>query len=275
MKNQRKTISAYVITVGEPTLEACLAHLKKQTLALDVIDVVANVPGRARARNEVHRRVETDYFLPVNADMLLHPRCVEILYKHIAGRDRVFDVVGRLHDPLLGSIMGIHLQRTEYVKHIELSDSLASDVTLMDRLSGQYEKVILNQVVGLHRPEYNQLMELYHKFVREGEKIRFRANAERFRNDLDNLILALRRGNRSAEIALIFLFYGLFTEGVSDHNYLEYDNPHSREGIRIISEVLKLTPAQKDTWLEKLFHRHYYHIYRVKDLFERARRRLR
>lgn len=270
---RKPTISAYVITIGESTLEQCLAHLKKQALRLDHIDVVANVPGYANARNEVHRRVETDFFLPVDADMLLHTRCVEVLFSAIAKKSRVFDVVGRLHDPLLGSIMGIHLLRTACVKHVAYEDSIVGDAIFMDGVSQKFEKVILNRVVGLHRPEYDRLVSLYHKFTLEGEKIRTKANAARLQNDLANLQRALQRGNQSALIAMLFLCKGLFTEGMSGYNYLEYDSPHARAAIQPVSETLKLAPSREDTWREKLFHRHYYHIYLLQEYWSRLRRR--
>ncbi|MGH7494850.1 MAG: hypothetical protein ACREOO_20955 [bacterium] len=274
MKKSRPTISAYVITIGEPTLADCLRHLKKQTLPLDFIDVVANMPGYANARNEVHRRVDTDYFLPVDADMLLHPRCVEILFSKIVHRPEIFDVVGRLHDPLLGSIMGIHLLRTDAVKHVAYEDSIVGDAIFMDGMSQQYHKVVLERVVGLHRPDYCQLVQLYHKFTREGEKIRTKENAGRFRMDFKNLLQAYRRGNHSAAIALIFLCHGLFTNGESSYNYLEYDNARAQTAAQLVAEVLKLSPSSEDTWKERMFHRHYYYLYLWRDLINKVQRRL-
>lgn len=275
MNKNRKTISAYVITIGEPTLNACLHHLKKQTRKLDVIDVVENMPGYANARNEVHRRVETDYFLPVDADMLLHPRCVDLLFSRTEKREKVFDVVGRLHDPLLGSIMGIHLLRTEYVKHVIYEDTIVGDATFMDGLSEKFEKIILNHVVGLHRPDYGNPVQLYHKFTLEGEKIRAKANAARFEKDMQTLRAAVRRGNRSAEIAMIFLCQGLFAQNVSSYNYLEYNNASAQEALRIIADVLKLQPSCDDTWREKLFHRYYYEYYAFQDFWQKVSRKLR
>ena len=274
MKKSRPTISAYVITVGESTFDDCVRHLKKQTLRLDVIDVVANMPGYANARNEVHRRVETDYFLPVDADMLLHARCVEVLFAKIAPRPEVFDVVGRLHDPLLGSIMGIHLLRTACVKEVPYEDSIVGDAMFMDGMSQQYQKVILDRVVGLHRPDYRELVQLYHKFILEGEKIRTKANAGRFQTDFNNLLQAYKRGNRTAVIALIFLCHGLFTTGESSYNFLQYNNAQAQEATHLIAEMLKLSPSHEDTWQEKLFHRYYYHFYRWRDQLKKVRRRL-
>lgn len=273
MKKSRPTISAYVITIGEPTLDDCLRHLRKQSLPLDTIEVVANMPGYANARNEVHRRVQTDYFLPVDADMLLHPRCVETLFAKIANRKDVFDVVGRLHDPLLGSIMGIHLLRTECVKHVIYEDSIVGDAIFMDGMSQQFQKIILDRVVGLHRPDYSRLVQLYHKFTLEGEKIRAKENAARFHADFQNLLRACRRGNRAAEIALIFLCHGLFTNGESGYNYLEYNNAQAQKAMQVISQSLKLAPGREDTWREKFFHRHYYHIYLWRGFLKKLQRR--
>jgi hypothetical protein len=93
---------------------------------------IVNVRPVHRAMNEAAAQVGTDFFLQLDADMILNDWCVEEL--RAAMEDEVGMTVGSLWDPLMGVEAGIKLFRTESVRRMRFRDTISPDVDFYQRL---------------------------------------------------------------------------------------------------------------------------------------------
>src|SRR5262245_22053777 len=96
-------VTVFVTTVGAPTFEQCLRHLREQDCKsrLKIIDHVA--PMNA-AFQRMLDECRTPYYVQVDEDMLLHPHAVRTLYDTIeAAGPKVAIYAAGLYD--------VHLER--------------------------------------------------------------------------------------------------------------------------------------------------------------------
>jgi hypothetical protein len=123
---QRRDVTALVLTIGESSTERALESVRRQTLQPAETLVVEGVtPFSAALRTGVDR-IETPFFVQVDADMVLDDDCLERL--RAAVTDEAGIVVGQLRDPLIGTIAGVKLFRRGCFDVAQLRDSIAPDV---------------------------------------------------------------------------------------------------------------------------------------------------
>lgn len=98
-----RDVTVFVTTVGGPTIDTCLAHLREQDCAF-TLRVIEHVAPMDAAFQRMLDECATPYYVQVDEDMLLHPHAVRALYEAIgaAGAD-VAVVVRNLYD--------VHLER--------------------------------------------------------------------------------------------------------------------------------------------------------------------
>jgi hypothetical protein len=154
-------VGAVVLTVGEGTTSRALASLQAQTLPVSEVVVVEGVAPMARALNTGAERVTTPFFLQVDADMVLHPRCAEVLRGSMT--DSVGIAVGTLADPLMGRIVGIKMFARACFDAARVPETVAQDVDFGAELArlGWSTRWILGGgnprmwgPLGEHRPDY-------------------------------------------------------------------------------------------------------------------------
>ena len=175
----RPEISAVVLSVGEPYAQRALDSLAAQTIPLRKVVLVENVSPFSRALNEGVRQVETPFFVQVNADMILDPRCVETLLDF--AEDDAGIVVAELRDALAGTTVGVKLFRTACFQREGMRDSLAQDTDFVRRLERQGWRTVYvtsadgeRPTLGEHRPDYTAAY-AFRKHVVEGARLRHRA----------------------------------------------------------------------------------------------------
>jgi len=214
-------ISAVLLSMNEPTVERAVASIVRQSLGVVDLVRVHGVTPFHRALNEGAARVGTEYFLQVDADMILDTDCLA----RLAGctGPTVGAVIGMLRDPLYGRVQAIKLLRTSEITSSGFPDSISPDTDFLQRMEahGRYTVYALRHdapapaewhTFGEHRPEYDPLY-TFEKNKRDGRRIRHLGDADSVRYHLD---LLHRSTHPCARIAEIGIAHGLFFDWEGD-----------------------------------------------------------
>jgi glycosyltransferase involved in cell wall biosynthesis len=210
-------VTALVLSLGEDYTERAISSVRRQSLPPAETIVVRGISPFHRAFNTALSRVRTEFFIQVDADMILDDTCVEKLREFMS--DGVGSVVGCLRDPLLGRIVGIKLFRTRCFDYVNLRDSLSSETdfvgdSLKDGWTTIYARKYLGDwsTFGEHRPDYNPHY-TFCKFMRDGAKARYRKSGRGLRRVFRRLQTS---GHKAAKIAAIAAAHGVFTKEIRD-----------------------------------------------------------
>lgn len=243
-------VTAVVFTCDpSPLLDECLTAIRAQTLPAHRIEIVRNVMPISRAFQEGLERVETPYFVSVDDDMVLYPRCFEQLHYLLSRSSDRAEVVLGLEDPLLGPIGGIHFYRTSAVRPFGFHpcDEKGPERRLERKLrEAGYDTVSdLGIVAGRHHPVYTPL-EAFWKYRFTGENVLYYLGDEQIRLGTSKLFYFLDKlcayWLKTGDLVAVYALAGLF-EGLSNVN--EFDRPLSYEGrerdpdFARISDLLK------------------------------------
>jgi glycosyltransferase involved in cell wall biosynthesis len=114
-------VTVFVTTVGAPTFDECLVHLRRQDCAFRLV-VLDGVAPLSAALQRMVDSCETPFYVQVDEDMLLRPHAIRTLHGGIATSDsRVAMVVGSLYDVHLErGIHGVKIVRHEAVRECRL-----------------------------------------------------------------------------------------------------------------------------------------------------------
>jgi hypothetical protein len=177
-------VTAVVLTIGEPSTSRALASVRAQSQGPATIVVVDSVTPFHKALTMGASRVETDFFIQVDADMILDRHCVEDLRGWMA--PGVGIVQGPLADPLVGIAAGVKLFRTGCLREVALRDSISPDTDFIVDIAarGWERRTVLNtrpngrapglwHTFGEHSPDYTPLY-TYWKFKVLGSRFRHR-----------------------------------------------------------------------------------------------------
>lgn len=238
----RPEITAVLLSMNEPSVERALASIERQSLAVADVVRVRGVAPFHRALNEGAARVGTEYFVQVDADMILDDDCIERLAACTG--PTVGAVIGMLRDPLYGRVQAIKLFRTVEITHEGFPDSISPDTDFLARMErrGRYMLYALRHdtgspetwhTFGEHRPEYGALY-TFEKNRRDGRRLRHRGDADSVRYHLD---LLHRSKHPCARIAEVAMAHGLFFDWEGDRQDGE---SHAGADFEIASALLPL-----------------------------------
>ncbi len=209
-------VTALLLTIGEPYAERARASVARQAPAVaGTVTVHGTVPFH-RALNEGAARVQTDFFVQVDADMVLDDTCVAGLRAAMA--DGAGIVVGHLRDPLRGRAVGIKLFRTRCFERFRFPDSPSPDTDFGERIAHAGWTTVYalrhasDHTFGEHRPDYSPLY-TFSKFRIEGCRLRYRKTWRGARYLLRRL---LESPHPMARIAVIAAAHGLLVEADGD-----------------------------------------------------------
>ena len=122
-------LTVFVITVGEESTPACLAALREQDVgfALKIIDHVAPMEA---AFQQMLDTCDTPYFVQVDADMILYPQAVRILYQAIVDEpSNTMMVSYPLHDVHLDrAIVGVKIYRHDIAKQFPYQSDFSCEM---------------------------------------------------------------------------------------------------------------------------------------------------
>jgi hypothetical protein len=177
-------ITAVVLTIGEETTPRALASVRAQSYEPAETILVDGVMPFHKALNRGASRVRTEFFIQVDADMVLDRHCMEDLRGFMTPGVGV--VQGPLADPLLGAVSGVRVFRTICFREVAVRDTIAPDTDFFKDIAarGWERKVVLGarpngraaglwHTFGRHDPSYTPLY-TYWKFLLTGARCRYR-----------------------------------------------------------------------------------------------------
>lgn len=208
-------VTAVVLTMGEDITQRAIESLAKQTLLPEEIIVINNVSPFHKALNQGAAQVKTEFFVQVDSDMILDPKCLSTLRSLIT--DNIGITVGALRDPLIGRTIGIKLFRTACFKGITFTDTISPDTDFMAQIASKGWKTIyahdfvpqdesISYTLGEHKPNYTPLY-TFRKYILEGRRYRYREVPKAFKAMLERLECS---SHEMALIAQIAMAQGLF-----------------------------------------------------------------
>ena len=229
-------VTALVLTMGENTTQRAIDSLGSQTLLPEEITVIKDVSPFHKALNLGASKVKTDFFIQVDADMVLDRSCLEDLRKCMD--ENVGIVLGRLRDPMVGRIAAVKIFRQECFEKVQFRNSISPDTDFYaDILEYGWSRIYavrfggkckeLWHTFGEHRPAYTPLY-TYSKFLLCGRRYRYRKAPGSMRRHFKQLQDSKHDASWIARIAMA---HGVFLEdgkdslkpysGSEDFNFLE------------------------------------------------------
>ena len=128
-------VTVFVTTVGGPTIDTCLAHLRQQDCAF-TLRVIEHVAPMDAAFQRMLDDCRTPYYVQVDEDMLLHPHAVRTLHAAIsAAPPEVALIVRSLYDVHLERcVLGVKIFRHDIVRRYPFRAMEAFEVDQVRRL---------------------------------------------------------------------------------------------------------------------------------------------
>ena len=119
----RDAVTVFVSTVGYPTFDACLEHLRAQDARFKLC-IIDHVAPMSAAFQRMLDECTTPYYVQVDEDMLLYPHAVRTLYQRLdAMGPRTVQYVAALHDVHLDRVIyGLKIFRHAVVRRYPLRD---------------------------------------------------------------------------------------------------------------------------------------------------------
>jgi hypothetical protein len=215
-------VSAVFLTIGEPYADRALASVGRQSLpAAEVVVVDRSISPFHRAFNAGASRVRTQFFVQVDADLVLDRECFAALRDCM--RADLGVVTGRLRDPLLGRIGAVRLFRTRCFERGGFPDTVSPDTDFgeaieaagwgrLDALGRREGPRELWHTLGEHLPDYTPLY-TFSKFRLGGARCRYRRSPYLLRE-----MIARFHASRhpAARLALLAFAHGIFHRDASD-----------------------------------------------------------
>ena len=213
-------VSVVLLSLGEDTTQAAVESLPGQTMRPREIIVIEGVRPFYKALNTGASQVKTPFFVQVDADMVLDPRCIAELRNGV-GRDTGV-VFARLRDALTAQVVGVKLFRASCFEHAQFRDVVSPDTNFVDEIerlgwtTSEIGRLDSELDAGRHSVNTDQITRLFMRTRSTSlEGIRYR-----YRQTVTGLLWRFTRLQLSvhpaAWIAQVGLAQGLFTEANSD-----------------------------------------------------------
>jgi len=151
------------------------------------------------------------FSVKVDADFILHENCFERLYKTMMQKgDKYYCVSGLVEDPFFGSIGGIHLYRTVYVKNLIVPNIIGCDRFIMDEMKRKgYKFYELQEVLAEHQVDWDW-ENVFTRYFRAGQKHLY-YGTHRHEEYIKNMGRKWLEGSRLAFIGLVGYSTGLLS----------------------------------------------------------------
>jgi glycosyltransferase involved in cell wall biosynthesis len=163
----KETITIFVIDTNEPSVDECIELIRKQTYKNLELKRISNVFPMWRAFQRMLDECNTNFFVQVDADMLLTSTAVETLYKRIISQNNQVAIsVGWLwDDDVERQILGVKIYNHNICVNFPYTNSLSCEMTQVDKMKKHgYTIDVMNMpsmkddCLGLHFPSQNTEM---------------------------------------------------------------------------------------------------------------------
>ncbi len=181
---EKSDVSAVLLTTGEEFTERAVDSIRRQSLPChQIIRVDESIRPFHRALNHGAARVKTNFFVQVDADMILDEFCFRDLRSNM--KTGVGITSGALRDPMLGRINCVKMFRRVLFDLEQTPDSICPDTDFSQNIAnhGLPHLHVLRfrgeahtwHTFGEHRPDYTPQY-TFKKFLIAGMRMRFRRN---------------------------------------------------------------------------------------------------
>ncbi len=216
-------ITAVVLSVGERTTERAIRSVRRQSVEAKELLVIRDITPYYRAMNHAASRVKTDYFVVVDADMVLDKNCVEQLRENML--DGVGIAMGALRDPLMGTENGIKMYNKKCFEKARFKNTVSSDTDFFDdickhgwkvkRISESTDDDRFKRNIhtfGDHLPEYDEVY-VFRRYFLLGRRYHYRNDPQNLKKRLFRLAEVNHEYSAVAQIALA---HGIFSNDNGD-----------------------------------------------------------
>ncbi len=214
-------ITAMIMTVGEDTTQRAVDSVARQSLPPHDI-VLDYSPGSFHYKfNANVSRINTEFFVQVDSDMILDKTCFEDLASGFTNGVGV--VYGQLRDPMEGRIVGVKMYRRTCFDTFRLQDHISPDSDFINQIARLgWTKVFVVKhtrgpreywhTVADHQPHYTADY-TYSKYLIMGMRDRYWKRIRSLKGRLQRLH---RHSHPNALIAVAALVSGVFIEESRD-----------------------------------------------------------
>jgi glycosyltransferase involved in cell wall biosynthesis len=163
----KEKITIFIIDTNEPSVDECINLVKKQTYKNIEIKRISNVCPMWRAFQTMLDGCDTNFFVQVDADMLLTPTAIETLYTRISSQKNNTAIsVGWLwDDDVERQILGVKIYNHNICMNFPYTNSLSCEMTQVEKMKRHgYEIDVMNmsaskeECLGIHFPSQNPEM---------------------------------------------------------------------------------------------------------------------
>jgi hypothetical protein len=250
-------VTVFVTTVGAPTFDECLRHLRDQDCTFR-LEIIAHVAPMNVAFQRMLDDCRTPFYVQVDEDMLLQRHAVRTLHDTIeAAGSNVALYSAELYDVHLGRcIRGVKIFRHELVRRYPFQDSGAFEIDQIAQLKRDGHEVLLtdpglhpvpNRTLGLHGTRWTP-QSIYERYARLERSRRSRPQRlpwfEPYGQDF------LRRFHEDPTEENFFAFMGLIAGVVASRNgeasAKDYRKHHALPGFEALRRFLHQVGAGRE-----------------------------
>jgi len=175
-ENLSKSLTVFVITVGNPNYENCIEALKNQDCDFN-LEIIKDQYPMDKAFQQMITKCKTKYYIQVDEDMVLEPHAVRTLYEE-ALKKHAF-VVYPLWDPHLDMmISGLKIyEHSIFAKFAYDEEMFSCEREQLDRVvkeghSCEFKELNNTQALGVHSPEWTPYL-IFQRYKSLTEKRRW------------------------------------------------------------------------------------------------------
>lgn len=192
--------TVFIITVGDMTFPACQEAIRLQDTQAFVLDIIRNVHPMSAAFQEMITRCQTEYFIQVDEDMILHPTAVrEMEQLMLQAPKHIGMICCHLYDEdRETTIQGVKIYRTASLQSVVFQNVKACEMDLLAQMGAMGIRWVLHpSIQGRHgtlfSPEtiYRRYKSMYEKDILEWNDVTgdIKRKARQFRETGDPLAL--------------------------------------------------------------------------------------
>jgi len=172
-----KDLTIFILTSGEESLDECMGAIERQKTSgrtAPHIEIIKDMHPMYKAFNQMHKRCKTDFFIQVDADVILNKDAVSILYEAIKKTNfMVYAAYGQLYEEGFGLGGSVRCWKKNIFNVFKFRDARTTDRDFYKRaiLLGLHRKNV-KKVLGIHKPRQSDFLD-YLKTKSDVEKWQF------------------------------------------------------------------------------------------------------
>jgi hypothetical protein len=156
--NLTDKLTVFIISCGfNPNYEDCKKYIENQTTSFKLKEI-KNVSPMSAAFQKMIDECDTEYYIQVDEDMILHESSIEIIYVSLVNSDsKISTIAHMLNDVHLNfNLYGIKGYKHSILKNYPYNlEIISCEVDQIKRLQNDgYNTLMIEEVLGYHSPKW-------------------------------------------------------------------------------------------------------------------------